>query len=176
MRFNLTAAVVAVVYCLFPGLTESAVTGQWRVQLIRGSTTVGQGVGATEAAAWADCEAKIPRNATAPTVYACQTMRYYATVTPDPVLPPPPAGTASLRWTPPTQNTDGSALTNLAGYRISYGRSSGELVQTIQVANPGVTSYSVSGLAAGTYYFAVMSYVADGTQSNLSNVVSKTVQ
>lgn len=169
MRPNLTAAVVAVVLCLVAGVSMAAVTGQWRVQLIRGSTAVGQGVGATESAAWADCEAKIPRSATSPTVYACQTMRYYATVTPDPVT-----GTATLSWTPPTQNTDGSALTNLAGYRISYGTSATALAQTIQVG-PSVSTYVVPGLMPGTYYFAVRAYTSGGTESVNSNVVSKVV-
>ena len=30
-------------------------------------------------------------------------------------------GSMSLSWTPPTQNTDGSALTDLAGYKLYYG-------------------------------------------------------
>ena len=34
-------------------------------------------------------------------------------------------GTATVSWTPPTTNTDGSALTNLAGYRVAYGRDIG---------------------------------------------------
>ncbi len=34
-------------------------------------------------------------------------------------------GTATLSWTPPTQNTDGSPLTDLAGYRVYWGTSSG---------------------------------------------------
>ena len=31
-------------------------------------------------------------------------------------------GSATLSWTPPTQNSDGSALTNLSGYSIYWGR------------------------------------------------------
>lgn len=93
-------------------------------------------------------------------------------VTSDPQ--PAPAGTASLSWTPPTQNTDGSSLTNLVGYRIHYGTTPDALNQTIQVANPGISSYTVTGLAAGTYYFAVRAY-ADGVASDLSNVRSKVV-
>lgn len=85
-------------------------------------------------------------------------------------------GGANLSWTPPTQNTDGSALTNLAGYRIAYGTSSTALTSTIQVANPGLSSYTVSNLAPGTYYFAVRAYTSSGTESNNSNVQTKTVQ
>jgi hypothetical protein len=83
---------------------------------------------------------------------------------------------ASLSWTPPTQNTDGSALTNLAGYRIAYGTSSTALTQTIQIANPGLSSYTVNNLAPGTYYFAVRAYSSAGSESVSSNIASKVVQ
>jgi hypothetical protein len=53
---------------------------------------------------------------------------------------------ATLNWSPPTKNTDGSSLTNLAGYRISYGPSASSLTQTVQIANPGLSSYVIDGL------------------------------
>lgn len=90
--------------------------------------------------------------------------------------PQPTSGSASLSWTPRTTNVDGTALTNLAGYRISYGTSATALTQTVQVANPGATGYVISGLAPGSYYFAVRAYTSNGTESALSNVLSKTVQ
>lgn len=86
------------------------------------------------------------------------------------------SGGATLTWTPPTQNTDGTSLTNLAGYRIAYGTTSTALTSTIQVANPGLSSYTVTNLAPGTYYFAVRAYSSSGTESNNSNVQTKTVQ
>jgi hypothetical protein len=85
-------------------------------------------------------------------------------------------GGAQLSWTPPTTNTDGSALSNLAGYRISYGTSSAALTQTIQVANPGVTNYTIGNLSPGTYYFSVRAYTSNGTESSNSNVSAKVVQ
>jgi hypothetical protein len=85
-------------------------------------------------------------------------------------------GGATLSWTPPTQNTDGSSLTNLAGYRIAYGTSSTALTQTIQIANPGLSSYTMTNLAPGTYYFAVRAYSSGGTESGNSNVQTKIVQ
>lgn len=84
-------------------------------------------------------------------------------------------GTATLSWTPPTSNTNGSALTNLAGYRIYYGTSASALNQQIQVANPGLSTYVVTGLSKGTYYFAVRAYNSAGSESGLSNVVTKTI-
>ena len=85
-------------------------------------------------------------------------------------------GSASLSWTPPTRNTDGSSLTNLAGYRITYGTSASALSKTITVSNPGMTSYVVDGLAAGTWYFAIKAYTSSGSESATSSVASKSVQ
>jgi hypothetical protein len=84
-------------------------------------------------------------------------------------------GSATLSWTPPTRNSDGSTLTNLAGYRILYGNSPGALTRTVQVANPGVSRYVVENLAAGTWYFAVRAYTTSGAESSTSNTASKTV-
>jgi hypothetical protein len=84
-------------------------------------------------------------------------------------------GSASLTWTPPTRNTDGSTLTNLAGYKILYGTSASSLSKTITVANPGVSSYVVDGLASGTWYFSLKAYTTTGTESASSTVGSKSI-
>jgi len=84
-------------------------------------------------------------------------------------------GAATLNWRPPTQNTNGTTLTGLAGYKINYGTSSTALTHTVQVANPGLTSYMVESLAPGTYFFGIEAYTSSGTQSAMSSVVSKTV-
>ncbi len=83
---------------------------------------------------------------------------------------------ATLSWAAPTQNTDGTTLTNLAGFRIYYGTSASALNQTIQVANPSVSTYVLDGLTPTTYYFAVRAYTSAGTESANSNVASKTLQ
>ena len=85
------------------------------------------------------------------------------------------SGTADVSWTPPTTNTDGSTLTNLAGYNIYYGTSPNALSQQVQVSNVGVTNYVISGLTTGTWYFAVTAYTSTGTESALSNIASKTI-
>lgn len=82
---------------------------------------------------------------------------------------------ADVSWAPPTTNTNGSALTNLAGYRIYYGTSPDTLNQTVDVPNAGATDYVVQGLALGTWYFAVAAYTNAGLQSGLSSVASKTI-
>lgn len=85
------------------------------------------------------------------------------------------AGTVTINWQPPTENVDGSALTNLAGYHIHYGTSSGNYTQTISVSNPGIATYVVTNLTPGTYYFAVAAVNAAGTESALSSQVSARV-
>lgn len=82
---------------------------------------------------------------------------------------------ANLSWTPPTTNTDGSSLSNLAGYWIYYGTDPSSLSQKIQVTNPGLTSYTVAGLASGKYYFAISAYTSDGVEGTMSSVGSKTL-
>jgi hypothetical protein len=84
-------------------------------------------------------------------------------------------GSATLHWTPPTQNTNGSTLTDLSGYIINYGTNSSSLSSTVKVTNAGLSSYEIDGLATGTYYFAVSSYNSAGQTSSLSNKASKTI-
>jgi hypothetical protein len=88
-----------------------------------------------------------------------------------------PAGTGSvtLSWQPPTLNSDGSPLTNLAGTRIVWGLTASTLGNQIQVANPGTTSYVVDKLPGGPLLFAAKFYTTDGIESVLSNIVSKTI-
>lgn len=89
--------------------------------------------------------------------------------------PPPANGSATVSWTPPTQNTDGSTISNLAGFRVQYGSSPSALTQTIQIANPGLATYVVTGLSSGTWYFAVRAYASSGAESANSSVVSKAI-
>ena len=50
---------------------------------------------------------------------------------PDDNLPEPGTGNATLAWIPPLENTDGSPLQDLTGYRIHYGTQSGNYEFTI---------------------------------------------
>jgi Putative Ig domain len=87
---------------------------------------------------------------------------------------PSPVYTATLSWTPPTQNTDGSALTNLSGYIVYYGTSASALNQIVSLNNAGLTAYVVDGLTSGTWYFSVKAVNSSGVESHLSAVVSRT--
>jgi len=91
-----------------------------------------------------------------------------------PATSPTTTGTATLTWSAPTENTNGTALTDLAGYTIRYGNAADALTTSINVP-ASTTSFEVSNLAPGTYYFEVIAYASDGTQSSPSNVGSKTI-
>jgi hypothetical protein len=84
-------------------------------------------------------------------------------------------GRATLSWTAPTENTDGSALSNLAGYRIRYGQSAASLTNTIVINNASVTTYVVEDLAPSTWYFAVTAVNSTGAESGYSNVANKQI-
>jgi hypothetical protein len=89
-----------------------------------------------------------------------------------------PGGTAAsvtLTWVAPTDNTNGTPLTDLAGYHIHYGTSPDNLTQVIELAGTGNTEFELSGLAPGTYYFAVTAYTTMGTESAESDVGYKTI-
>jgi hypothetical protein len=93
------------------------------------------------------------------------------------VTPPPGAsGSAVLTWNAPVVNTDGSPIVSLAGYKIDYGTSAGSLTHSVTIPDPAATSYTLQGLATGTWYFAVADFTSAGTVSALSAVVSKTIQ
>jgi len=85
-------------------------------------------------------------------------------------------GSATLTWTPPTLNTDGTPLTDLAGYRIYWGASSGVYTDSVQLDNPGLTTYVVENLVPGDWYFVSTAINAAGVESSYSNEAVKTVQ
>jgi Putative Ig domain len=85
-------------------------------------------------------------------------------------------GNATLSWAAPTQNTDGSPLTDLAGYRIYFGTSAANLSQSVAVDSPGVVTYAVNNLSPATWYFSVKAYTASNVESDFSQVASKRIQ
>lgn len=87
----------------------------------------------------------------------------------------PASTSARLSWTAPATNTDNSPLTNLAGYRVVWGTSATALVNTVQIPNASATTYEVTGLKPGSYYFAVKAYSSTGAESTNSNVATKTI-
>jgi hypothetical protein len=85
------------------------------------------------------------------------------------------AADATLSWTPPTTNTDGSPLTDLGGYKIYYGPTSGNYTNNQDLADPAAASAIVTDLTAGTWYFAVTAYNSTGQESDFSNEATKDI-
>jgi hypothetical protein len=77
-------------------------------------------------------------------------------------------------WSAPTENTNGTAVTPLSGYTIYYGTTEGALTQSVVVSGATTLTYTITGLTTGTWYFAVAADAADGTQSAMSEIGSKT--
>jgi hypothetical protein len=85
------------------------------------------------------------------------------------------SGAATLSWQPPTRNENGSPLTNLAGYVVSWGTAPGQYSHSVTLKNPGLTTYVVGDLGRGTHYFATKAFNSSGMQSRYSAEVRKTI-
>lgn len=95
-----------------------------------------------------------------------------------PVVTPPTTGApgtgkgaATLSWTIPTETVEKTALQDLAGYRVHYGKSESMLTNAVDLPNPSISSYVVEKLPPGTWYFAIRAVNASGSTSALSNVL-----
>jgi len=79
-----------------------------------------------------------------------------------------------LRWRAPTQNVDGSPLTDLAGYNVYWGTESRVYQGVHTIDDPAVTQWEAD-LPPGSYYFALTAFDADRSESGYSNEVIKTI-
>lgn len=78
-------------------------------------------------------------------------------------------GAVTLQWQPPTVNTDGSPLSDLAGYRIYYGLDPDSLIYFVELQNPSLTSYVVEELTPNIWYFAMTAFNSQGIESTFSD-------
>jgi hypothetical protein len=78
------------------------------------------------------------------------------------------SGQLTVTWSPPTKNTDGTPLKNLAGYTLLYGTAPKTYSTAISIDDPTATRYAVGGLSPGTYYFALSAINSTGRHSVLS--------
>lgn len=85
------------------------------------------------------------------------------------------AGSVSLSWAAPTHNNDGSVLTDLASFRIHYGKVPGNYSEQILIENPGITTYVVENLTPDTYYFAATAINSGGVESDYSGEAIMTI-
>jgi fibronectin type III domain protein len=81
----------------------------------------------------------------------------------------------TLSWSAPTENTNGSALTNLAGYIIYYGTSASAMTQTIDINTVGIQTYVVDNLSAGNWYFQIVAVNSAGEHSSPSATVNASI-
>jgi hypothetical protein len=86
-----------------------------------------------------------------------------------------PTGSATLQWSAPETNEDGTPLTDLRGYRVYYGQQQTNLASRLDIPDAGITSATIEELPPATWYFSVRAVATDGTESDPSNVVSKTI-
>ena len=70
----------------------------------------------------------------------------------------------------PTRNTDGTTLTDLAGYRVYWGSTPRNYTGNRVLRNPRQVAQSIS-LASGTYYIAITALDEAGNESAFSNEI-----
>jgi hypothetical protein len=88
----------------------------------------------------------------------------------------PVAGTSvTLGWVAPTENSNGTPITDLAGYKIHYGTASENYTKVVAVSNPSISRYVMDSLESGTYFFAITAYNSKGIESTLSGEISATL-
>lgn len=88
----------------------------------------------------------------------------------------PAVGSLSLTWAAPVTNSDGTPVSDLAGYRVYYGTASGFYTDSVTISNPATTGTTISNLPAATYYVIVRAFNSANTESLASAEVSKTIQ
>jgi hypothetical protein len=82
-------------------------------------------------------------------------------------------GAVELNWSVPTRNTNGTALTDLAGYVVRYGTGNSTMNSHVFVKS---TKVEINNLSAGTWYFEVASVNSDNVQSQFSPLLSAQVR
>jgi len=80
-----------------------------------------------------------------------------------------------LSWAAPTENVDGSQLTDLAGYKIYWGTQPNEFTNSVTIDNPAVVTYVLENLVPGTYYFVATALNSEGAESDPSDMSSVTI-
>ena len=88
----------------------------------------------------------------------------------------PGNGGVTLTWIIPTQNTDGSPLLDLDGFRIDWARRNSTAKGSIRINNKSVSTYIVENLSPGTYDFTVVALNSKGVSSAPSNSVRRIVE
>ncbi len=81
---------------------------------------------------------------------------------------------ATLTWTAPTQNTDGTPYTDPKGFKIYYDMTQGGPYANVNdIAIPTATTHVVSPLIPGTWFFVATAYNQNDVESDVSGEVMK---
>jgi fibronectin type 3 domain-containing protein len=81
--------------------------------------------------------------------------------------------TACVQATDVTLQWDASVTPTVTGYKVYYGLESRLYGTPITIGN--ITTYTVTALGAGTFFFAVTAIDAQGNESDFSNEVSQVI-
>ena len=78
-----------------------------------------------------------------------------------------------LSWVAPAEREDNSAisLSEIAGYKISYGMSQGQYPNNVIINDGTAVGYTFTDFPAGTYYFVVTTLDTEGRESQYSTEV-----
>ena len=85
-----------------------------------------------------------------------------------------PVTSATLSWTQPTLNTDGSPLTDLTGYVVYWGTDPTLTTRSARlISGKDILTTKIYNLLVGnTYYFAISSVSTSGGEGPRSNIAS----
>jgi hypothetical protein len=90
--------------------------------------------------------------------------------------PGAPGNAVTLSWIAPTENSDGTPLTDLRGYYIRYGTNPELMPYEIGVSpDGGQQTYVIDGLASTTWFFEVLALNSAGIESSPSPIVYATL-
>jgi hypothetical protein len=86
-------------------------------------------------------------------------------------------GSLTLNWIAPVARADGAplSLADIDGFRIHYGKSTGNYTNHVNVADGTAQKVILNNLVVGTYYIVMTTYDINGLESSYSMVVRKTV-
>lgn len=90
------------------------------------------------------------------------------------------ADDGTLSWKAPTKNKDGTNIPTtgngkLAGFKIYYKLSASGTETVVTINNPAATTFTITGLGAGTWNFNMTAYTVGGAESDRSTTVNKTI-
>lgn len=83
-------------------------------------------------------------------------------------------GQVSVNWVAPSENVDGTPLSDLAGYRIYYGTETRSYDDSLVIDDPNATGHSFAA-TSGEYYLSMTALDLDGNESAYSNEIVRQV-